>query len=102
MALGTLFSSERTGWAPPGPGALAAPLLAEDAVLPPAAEVLLADAKRRQKQRPQIVVGRREHGARVVATKGLAGERARRVRVVDRDRSRPAACDVHDHPRWCA
>src|SRR5690348_5205990 len=39
-----LFSSERTGWAPPGPGVLASPLLADGAVLPPAAGVLLADA----------------------------------------------------------
>jgi hypothetical protein len=44
VALGTLFSSERTGWAPPGPGVPAAPLPADDAVLPPAADVLLADA----------------------------------------------------------
>src|SRR5690348_16025655 len=39
-----LVSSERTGWAPPGPGVLAAPLRADGAVLPPAAGVLLADA----------------------------------------------------------
>jgi hypothetical protein len=43
VALDTLFSSERTGWAPPYPGALASPLLAGDAVLLLAAEVL-ADA----------------------------------------------------------
>jgi hypothetical protein len=44
VALGTLCSSDRTGWAPPGPGVLAAPLPAGGAVLPPAADVLLADA----------------------------------------------------------
>jgi len=39
-----LFSPERAGWAPPGPGVPAAPLPAGDAVLPPAADVLVADA----------------------------------------------------------
>src|SRR5712691_3974125 len=44
VALDTLFSSGRTGWAPPGPGVLASPL-ADDTVLALAVDVLLeADA----------------------------------------------------------
>ncbi len=44
MALDTLFSSGRTGSAPPGPGGLALPLLEDDGMLSLAAGVLLADA----------------------------------------------------------
>jgi hypothetical protein len=45
VALDTLFSSGRTGWAPPGPGVLAWPPLEDDMVLALAVEVLVeADA----------------------------------------------------------
>src|SRR5215831_16880169 len=40
VALGTLFSSGRTGWAPPGPGGLARPL-GDDTVPAVAVEVSL-------------------------------------------------------------
>jgi hypothetical protein len=42
VALDTPFSSGRTGWAPPGPGAPASPLFEDDTVLPLAVGVLLA------------------------------------------------------------
>src|SRR5712691_10601748 len=55
VALDTLFSSERTGWAPPGPGGLASPLLGDDAVLLLAAEVLLADALSALARTPPLI-----------------------------------------------
>jgi hypothetical protein len=42
VALDVLFSSGRTGWAPPGPGCLAWLLPGDDAVLALAAGVLVA------------------------------------------------------------
>src|SRR5215472_11228710 len=42
VALGTLFSSERTGWAPPGPGGLAWLLPKDDAILLPVPGLVVA------------------------------------------------------------